>query len=123
MNTPGFSQQVTFLTVSDLEASSKFYGETLGLRLARDQGSCRIYHLCDGSYVGICTGKPPQWPKGLTFTMVSDDVDEWYKHLTNLGVKIRNPPRLNDRYQIYHFYLNDPDGYTLEIQRFTDPLE
>ncbi|MBW1857728.1 MAG: VOC family protein [Deltaproteobacteria bacterium] len=123
MNYPGFNQQVIFLTVSDLEASSKFYGETLGLRLARDQGTCRIYHLCDASYVGVCKGEPPQWPNGLTFTLVSDDVDGWYKHLNGLGVKIRNPPKLNEKYQIYHFYLTDPDGYTLEIQRFVDPLE
>jgi len=50
-------------------------------------------------------------------------VDGWYKHLNGLGVKIRNPPKLNEKYQIYHFYLTDPDGYTLEIQRFVDPLE
>lgn len=123
MNNPGFNQQVTFLTVNNLEASSKFYGETLGLRLARDQGTCRIYHLCGTSYIGVCKGESLQWPNGLTFTMVSDDVDGWYKRLNGLGVNVRNPPKLNEKYQIYHFYLTDPDGYTLEIQRFLDPLE
>ena len=118
----GFEQQVVFLSVSDLEVSSKFYGETLGLRLARDQGTCRIFHLSGTSYVGVCQGDPPRSPNGLTLTMVSDDVDGWYKRLKD-QVKIRHPPKLNEKYQIYHFYLEDPDGYTIEIQRFLDPLK
>jgi len=33
------------------------------------------------------------------------------------------PPRLNEKYQIYHFYLKDPDGHIIEVQRFEEPLE
>jgi catechol 2,3-dioxygenase-like lactoylglutathione lyase family enzyme len=54
--------------------------------------------------------------------MVSNDVDGWYRRLLEQGVTIKHPPRLNEKYQIYHFYLEDPDGYTIEIQRFEDPL-
>ncbi len=122
MATRGFEQQVVFLSVSDLEVSSKFYGETLGLRLARDQGTCRIFHLSDTSYIGVCQGDPPSSPNGLTLTMVSEDVDGWYKILKD-QIKIRHSPKLNEKYQIYHFYLEDPDGYTIEIQRFLDPLQ
>jgi len=123
MSSPGFEQQVIFLSVSDLDASSRFYGETLGLRMARDQRTCRIYHLSGSSYVGICKGEPPRWPNGVTLTMVSDDVDGWHKHLQARGVSIRHPPQLNEKYQIYHFYLKDPDGYTIEIQRFLESLK
>jgi len=123
MSSPRFEQQVVFLSVSDLDESSRFYGEALGLRLARDQGTCRIYHLSGSSYVGICRGVPPKWPNGVTVTMVSEDVDGWYKQLHGKNVKIRHPPRLNEKYRIYHFYLQDPDGYTIEIQRFLEPLK
>ncbi len=118
----GFDQQVVFLSVSNLEESTKFYGETLGLRLARDQGTCRIFHLSGTSYVGVCQGTPPQGSNGLTLTMVSDDVDGWYERLQTYKVKIKHSPKLNEKYQIYHFYLEDPDGYTIEIQRFVDRL-
>ena len=122
MDTLGFNQQVIFLSVSDLDSSSRFYGETLGLRLACDQGTCRIYHLCGNSYIGVCKGEPPRWPNGLTLTMVSADVDGWYERLKERDVEIKHPPKLNEKYKIYHFYLNDPDGYIIEIQRFVEPL-
>lgn len=123
MSELGFEQQVVFLSVTDLDESSRFYEDILGLRMARDQGTCRIYHLSDSSYVGVCQGSTPKKGEGLTLTMVSDDVDGWHTRLQAQGVKIRYPPRLNEKYQIYHFYLEDPDGYVIEIQRFLDPLK
>lgn len=122
MEKQGFEQQVVFLSVSDLEESSKFYGEILGLRLTRDQGTCRIFHISGNSYVGVCQGQLPEFPNGLTLTMVSDDVDGWYEILKD-RVKIRHPPKMNEKYRIYHFYLEDPDGYVIEIQRFNEPLK
>ncbi len=38
------TQQITFLDTRDLARTADFYERILGLRLARDQGSCRIYH-------------------------------------------------------------------------------
>ena len=41
-----FNQQITFLYTPDLMNTAEFYEVTLALRLALDQGSCRIYlHL------------------------------------------------------------------------------
>ena len=123
MKSPGFTQQVLFLSVSDLDTSSKFYGDTLGLRLARDQGTCRIYHIAGSSFIGVCRGTPSDMPNGVTITLVSDDVDGWHSNLMERDVNIRSSPRFNEKYQIYHFYLQDPDGYTIEIQRFKEPLK
>ena len=122
MQKQGFDQQVTFLSVNNLEKSTEFYGEKLGLRLARDQGTCRIFHVSGSSYVGVCQSDASVGSNGLTLTMVSNDVDGWYRRLLAQGVTIKHPPRLNEKYQIYHFYLEDPDGYTIEIQRFEDSL-
>ena len=30
-------------------------------------------------------------------------------------------PVMNATYNIYHFFMRDPDGYLVEIQRFLDP--
>ena len=90
MKSPGFTQQVLFLSVSDLDTSSKFYGDTLGLRLARDQGTCRIYHIAGSSFIGVCRGTPSDMPNGVTITLVSDDVDGWHSNLMERDVNIRN---------------------------------
>jgi catechol 2,3-dioxygenase-like lactoylglutathione lyase family enzyme len=37
------------------------------------------------------------------------------------GVEITKPPTYNERYQIYHLFARDPNGYLVEIQRFEDP--
>ena len=118
-----FDQQIIFLTVKDLEASSKFYGEVFGFRMARDQGSCKIYHLSGNSYIGLCEGEPPREPSGSAQCWVIDDVDGCYEVAKAHGLDIMFKPRYNPKYQIYHFYLKDPDGHVIEIQRFDDPLE
>jgi len=43
MTHPPIDQQITFLYTRDLATTAQFYEEILGLRLALDQGDCRIY--------------------------------------------------------------------------------
>lgn len=116
---------VAFLPVRDLERSRTFYGETLGLELARDQGSCLIYRVAPGGYLGLCesrdgtTATHPQ----LIATIVTDDVDEVYARLTAAGAETEGPPRDTPEYRIRHLFARDPDGYRLEVQRFWEPLD
>ena len=58
---------------------------------------------------------------GLLFTLITDEVDGWYEHLQSRDVAITTPPKLNETYGIYHFFVRDPNGYLIEIQRFLDP--
>jgi len=39
------------------------------------------------------------------------------------GVVFDSPPALNPKYNIYHCFLRDPNGYLLEIQRFEQPFQ
>lgn len=122
MNHPPIEQQITFLYTPDLAGSARFYEEILGLELALDQGSCRIYHTAPHSFVGICERSMAQIdPASVIFTLITDDVDGWYARLQEKGVVFEKPPALNPRYQIYHCFLRDPNGYLIEIQRFEDP--
>ncbi|NNC80416.1 MAG: VOC family protein [Acidimicrobiales bacterium] len=117
---PGFDSQVTFLFVEDLARSAAFYGDTLGLELARDQGACLIYKVTDDAYLGLCNHREPD-PGGVIITLVSDDVDEWAERLTAAGHTVEGPSA-NERFALYHCFVHDPDGYLVEIQRFDDPL-
>lgn len=114
--------QITFLYTKDLEKSAQFYGDILGLSLAVDQGSCRIYHVAGRSaYFGICErADAPDNPEGIIFTFVTQDVDAWYERITSHGWQCEYSPRLNETYNIYHFFVKDPNGYLLEVQRFAE---
>ena len=118
-----FSGQITFLRTIDLDRTSWFYGETLGLTLALDQGKCRIYHVSAGGYLGFCQADSVEnRPDGVVVTLVTSGVDEWYRHLMNQGVSFERPPQVNPEYRIYHCVFRDPNGYLVEIQRFEDPF-
>jgi catechol 2,3-dioxygenase-like lactoylglutathione lyase family enzyme len=122
MNHPILEQQVTFLYTRDLAATAVFYEETLGLSLILDQGSCRIYRISRDAFLGFCERiEAPEKPQGVIITLVSPDVDGWYAYLQNKGVSLEEEPRRNPTYNIYHFFLRDPNGYLIEIQRFLDP--
>ena len=56
----------------------------------------------------------------LIFTIVTPEVDAWYEYLRERGVSFEKPPEINPRYNIYHCFLRDPNGYLIEIQRFLD---
>lgn len=116
-----FDQWVVFLHTSNLKATAYFYETVLGLALARDQGVCRIYKISASGYLGFCEHRPSANPQGVVATLVCDDVDGWHAKLEKQA-EITQPPTHNTKYQIYHFFFKDPNGYLLEIQRFDEPL-
>ncbi len=118
-----FKQQITFLHAADLPSTQRFYSDYLHLPLVRDQGNCLIFSVNRGAYLGFCEHIEPIQPgRKVILTLVSDDVDGWFEKLKDRGIKIVSPPKFNPKYQIYHFFLVDPDGYWVEIQRFEEPL-
>ena len=118
-----FTGQITFLHANNLTATRQFYEGELGLRLARNQGTCLIFQVTPTSFLGFCQHiKAIQPGRKVILTLVSNDVDGWYKHLKGKGVELLGPPKASPQYGIYHFFLTDPDGYWIEIQKFDDPL-
>jgi catechol 2,3-dioxygenase-like lactoylglutathione lyase family enzyme len=116
-----FDQQVTFLSVSDLERSTVFYTETLRLSPVLAQEDCRIFAVSNTAFVGVCLRPEAVDPTGVIVTLVTDDVDRWHDRLVAAGVACEKAPTLNERYNIYQALYRDPDGYLIEIQRFLEP--
>ncbi|MBS1249427.1 MAG: hypothetical protein MAG431_01007 [Chloroflexi bacterium] len=119
---PPIHEQITFLYTTDLDKSARFYEEVMGFPLKLDQGGCRIYTVTENAYLGVCQ-RPNAQPPGervVIFTFVTPEVDSWYEHLIEQGVEIETPPAENPEYGIYHFFLRDPNGYLLEVQRFLE---
>jgi len=117
------NQFISFYPCHDLSATRDFYERDLGLELARDQETCLIFRVTATAFVGFCQheGDLPKH-KGLIITLVTENVDGVYSRLKQLGVETEAPPKLNERYGIYHFFARDPDEYKLEVQRFLTPL-
>lgn len=112
---------ISFFGTDNLEETHKFYNEILDLPLYKDQGVCRIYTVPGGGKIGFCShmavthqGKSP------IITLLTDDVDGVYDRLLKADYDIPEPPTENKQFKIYHFFMSDPNGYTVEIQRFLD---
>lgn len=121
---PPIHQHITFLRVRDLAASAAFYEGALGLPLALDQGACRIYRLTDSAFLGICRREDAAAPDpaGVIVTLVTPDVEQWVARLQAAGIAAEAAPAHNPVYRITHFFVRDPDGFRLEIQRFDHPF-
>jgi catechol 2,3-dioxygenase-like lactoylglutathione lyase family enzyme len=123
MNRPEVSQFITFLHAEDLTATRHFYTDLLGLPLARDQGSCLIFRVTESAFIGFCEHiQSIPSSRSVILTLVSEDVDGWYQVLKDKDVSALTQPEYNPDYHIYHLFLDDPDGYRIEIQRFEAPL-
>ena len=126
MTRPAIEQQITFLHTRDLAETTHFYEKVMGLSLKLDQGSCRIYQVGRDAYLGFCqradgAQRTSPGARHVILTLVTPEVDEWFRYLSEQGVVFEKPPAVNPTYNIYHCFLRDPNGYLIEIQRFLDP--
>ena len=114
--------QITWVYTDNLEQTSNFYEKDLGLKLVIDEGAARIFQVSTAAHIGVCTAFEDRMvePKGGMITLVTNEVDEWYNRLTNKGVVINNPPHVLEKFNIYTFFLEDPNGYKIEIQQFLE---
>ena len=116
-----FTGLIPFYGTENLEETDRFYRQILGMSLHKDQGACRIYEVLPGAWVGFCTHMEVVIGNhSPIITLLTEDVDAVYEHLVEQGWETKDPPQENPRFKIYHFYVRDPNGYLVEVQRFID---
>lgn len=116
-----FKEFITFLGTDDLTVTSNFYKNLLGLSLYKDQGVCLIFNINSKSKIGFCEHMQIiHTKKSPILTLVTEDVDDFYNKLVKKGVIVPEKPKINQKFNIYHFFFEDPNGYTIEIQKFLD---
>jgi catechol 2,3-dioxygenase-like lactoylglutathione lyase family enzyme len=116
-----FEAGIIFFKTEDLDATTRFYTQVLGMEQALDQGNCRIFRIRPGAYVGFCVKEGAVEAEDVILTLVVKDVDGLCSALEAGGASIEVRPRYNERYQIYQCFARDPNGYLIEVQRFEDP--
>jgi predicted enzyme related to lactoylglutathione lyase len=113
---------ITFFYYRDLPAAMRFYEDVLGLRLAIDQGWCKIYRIADGAHVGLVDetrGMHRAHPvKPVQLCIRVADVDAWRAWIEGKAANLSGMFQ-NDALGIRAFVFEDPEGYQVEIQSAT----
>ncbi len=52
--------------------------------------------------------------------LLTEKIDETYHKLIKFRVDGIEQPKINEKFNIYHFFFKDPNGYMIEIQKFLD---
>ncbi len=115
-------KQIIFLPTNDLQTTTHFYKNLLKLELFIDQGDCVIFKSCENGYIGFCERAVNIVEGKIILTLIVNDVDHVYELLKANTDVITSHPKMNSKYRIYHFFLTDPNGYLIEIQKFLDEV-
>lgn len=111
---------INFYGCNDLEKTKAFYVDLCGLNLFKDQGKCHIYALSTSAMIGFCTHiDVVHQDNSPLITLVVDDVHQTHQMMQQAN-KQPGKINVNEFFKIEHFFMKDPNGYTIEIQRFID---
>jgi hypothetical protein len=97
-----------------------FYVDRLGAEVWLEQPDCTVLQY-DNMLFGFCDR--PDAESDCTITFVVPDraaVDALHEELADVA---RGDPEENERYEIYQFFADDPEGRAVEVQTFLHPTD
>ena len=98
----------------------EFYTETIGMSVWLEQPDCTILRY-DNMLIGFCERSDADTDGIVTFVYETKAaVDAVYD---DLGERATDDPHENERYRIYQFFAEDPEGRTIEFQTFLHETE
>jgi catechol 2,3-dioxygenase-like lactoylglutathione lyase family enzyme len=117
---------VTFCYYTDLEKASQFYREVMGFELVFATDFAKIYKLKDNAFIGLVKRGRSVIPslnildekaikKLVMLSIMVSDVESWYQHLIENGIKTDHEPQKNQEIGFTSFRAWDPEGYVMEI--------
>jgi hypothetical protein len=106
---------LVFFRTEQREQVVEWYTETVEADVWLEQPGCTILEF-DGFRFGFCDGEATETDGILTFVYPErDGVDRLHD---SVGDAAREDPHVNEKYEIYQFFADDPDGRTAEFQTF-----
>lgn len=117
---------IVFLPCRDIEETTAFYHDMLGLPILSVQagGNLKIFDSGGGCWGfqmhkdGFLLNSPERICLSLECRS-QKDVDDFYDSLVRRGISTLDAPHKNPVYPVYSFFLRDPTGYTVEVQKIT----
>ncbi|UCC94172.1 MAG: VOC family protein [Thermoplasmata archaeon] len=108
---------IIFLGTTKREEIVEFYKDRFDMTVWFEQEDCTILRE-DNLILGFCQREKPDTCGIITFWVGSNkEVDSLHSKHADIA---EGEPVVNEKYNIYHFFLRDPEGRRLEIQRFLD---
>jgi hypothetical protein len=113
---------IVFFRTATRDRVSSFYRERLGFDTWLEQDGCTILRH-DDLKLGFCDASGDQSPDtdGIVtlYYDTREAVDQRRKALDDVAT---DDPHVNEHYDIYQFFAEDPEGRTLEFQTFLHEL-
>ena len=124
---------VTFCYYNDLEEASAFYHDVMGLERVFDSQFAKIYRLTGNAHIGLVKRGHSVIPslnitddkaikKLVMLSIMVSDVESWYHHFKEHGVRVDHEPRKSQGIGFTSFRAWDPEGYVMEISDLKDFL-
>ncbi|SFL09062.1 hypothetical protein SAMN04487950_2393 [Halogranum rubrum] len=108
---------IVFFATENHDAVVDFYTTVVGAETWLEQPDCTILKH-DNLLFGFCARDHTD--DGGTVTFVYDARDAVDAMHERVGDAAREEPHLNEKYDIYQFFADDPDGRAVEFQVFED---
>jgi nitroreductase len=111
---------IIFFKTQSLEIIHHFYHHTLEMDIWLEQSNCYIYKK--GNLLLGFIGAETSETQGMItiFNQDKEVIDAAYKKYASL---VTQDLRINNIFNIYHFYICDPEGRKIEFQTFLHPLK
>jgi methylmalonyl-CoA/ethylmalonyl-CoA epimerase len=106
------------ISVSDLERSKQFYGETLGMKFLFDAGPMAFYRCGETRFMIGAGNEKTVVPGGTILYFTVDDLNAVHASLVAQDVYFLVEPHLVAKmpdHELWMAFLKDPDGYTIGL--------
>lgn len=121
----GVKATVTWLYYQDLERAGRFWQEVMGCQQVVDQGFAKIFPTSYSGFIGPVRAGDGLHPytaqKGVTVSLFTDTVDEWFAYLQQQpDFDLQNDAVILEMDSVRDFLGFDPEGYFIEFDAFID---
>ena len=110
---------IIFFGTNIIEELERFYIDKIGCEIWLRQADCVVFKF--GNMVfGFCQRNKSEADGILCFVLQDRaEVDDCHAILSAIADA---NPKLNEKYNIYHFFARDPEGRKIEFQSFEKPM-
>lgn len=110
---------IIFFKTRDINKIKDFYTKRVGMDVWLEQADCVI--LKHGNLLlGFCQREELDNQGIITFFY--ENTDQVYNMYKKFRLEALAEPIVNEKYNIYHFFIKDPEGRLVEFQTFLNPV-
>ena len=109
-----------FYPTSDMNATLHFYRDIIGLTVSMESPQQCVFSSPKGNLGFVDYGDDVKAQGHICISMncgSREEVDAEYERVTAMGVVAKTSPLKHPKFPVYSFFLEDPNGYTVEFQK------